>query len=225
MANTIAVIIPAAGFGRRMGEKTAKQFLNVGGKSILSHTIEKLQSWGVCYRHHVTIMVALSDDALLPEDISGVEVCIGGETRADSVARAVQALKVQGDFDWAMVHDAARPLVAVEDIEKLYQSLKDDAVGGILAEKITATVKRAEAQSVVETVPRDDLWLAQTPQLFRFSLLEQSLEGTREGLTDEASGIEKMGLSPKIVEGSRNNIKITTPEDLHFFEHMLGVTR
>lgn len=222
MAKSIAVIIPAAGFGRRMGADIAKQFINVGGRTILSHTVKQLQTWGQRYQHSMTIIVALSAGARLPDDVDDVLTCVGGETRADSVAHALQALDNVGEFDWAMVHDAARPLVDVADIEKLYDTLKDDNVGGILAEKIVATVKKAQHNAITETIPRDDLWLAQTPQMFRFSLLQQSLRGQRGGLTDEASGIEKMGLVPKIVEGNRNNIKITTTQDLRFFEHMVG---
>lgn len=223
MAENIAVIIPAAGFGKRMGHEIAKQFIEVGGKTILAHTVEKIQTWAKHYHHDIVIMVALSDGAALPAEITGVKTCLGGKERADSVANALSALQNIGEFDWVMVHDAARPLVDIKDIEKLYQSLKNDNVGGILAEKVTATVKRASHdKSIIATVPREDLWLAQTPQLFRFNLLQQSLQGQREELTDEASGIEHLGYAPKIIEGNRNNIKITTPEDLLYFQQRIN---
>ncbi len=219
----IAVIIPAAGFGKRMGKGIAKQFITVRGKTILARTIDKMQLWAKHYQHNTVIMVALSQGMALPADVLGVHTCLGGKERADSVANALAALaalvdkrKLNSPPEWVMVHDAARPLVSIEDIEKLYQTLKHDNVGGILAEKITATVKRAEGHIITATVPREDLWLAQTPQLFRFALLRQSLQGRRDYLTDEASAIETMGLSVKIVEGSRYNIKVTVPEDLLF---------
>ncbi len=221
----IAIVIPAAGFGRRMGGKIAKQFIEVGGKSILAHTIEKFQTWAKEYRYRTVILIPLSEGMGLPKNVVGDNIfpCLGGKERADSVANALETLegleKLGGleNVDWVMVHDAARPLVAVSDIEKLYQVVKNDAVGGILAEKITSTVKRVQAGQITETVCREDLWLAQTPQCFRFELLKQSLAGNRSQLTDESSGIEAMGLSPKIIQGSRENIKITTPEDLNYF--------
>ncbi len=230
----IAVIIPAAGFGKRMGGDIAKQFISVAGKTILAHTLDKIQTWAESYQHNIIVMIALSEGVDLPTNVStdsnNIMTCVGGKERADSVANSLSVIaKNCSDTDdlpqWAMVHDAARPLVDIDDIEKLYQSLKDDDIGGILAEKVTATVKKAQPTSngtvITDTVPRDDLWLAQTPQLFRFDLLQQSLQGNRQHLTDEASGIEQMGLSVKIIEGNRNNIKITTPDDLQFFEMQL----
>ncbi|PIE46160.1 MAG: 2-C-methyl-D-erythritol 4-phosphate cytidylyltransferase [Gammaproteobacteria bacterium] len=231
-AASVAIIIPAAGFGTRMGQGIAKQFITVRGKTILARTVDKMQLWAKHYQHNTVIMVALSQGVVLPADVVGVHTCLGGKERADSVANALAAVadladkgKLSTTPKWAMVHDAARPLVSIEDIEKLYQTLKYDKVGGILAEKITATVKRAEGQIITATVPREDLWLAQTPQLFRFALLrqslQQSLQARRDHLTgdpptDEASAIEAMGLEVKIIEGSRYNIKITVPEDLLF---------
>ncbi|PID66482.1 MAG: 2-C-methyl-D-erythritol 4-phosphate cytidylyltransferase [Gammaproteobacteria bacterium] len=227
MASTtpIAVIIPAAGFGQRMSSDTAKQFIRVAGKTILAHTVDKIHAWAKGYHHHVIIMVALSEGVRLPADVTGVHTCTGGQERADSVANALDTLADLHPThppQWVMVHDAARPLVCIEDIEKLYQHLKNNAIGGILAEKITATVKKVDGDIITATVPRQDLWLAQTPQLFRFELLQQALQGQRSHLTDEASAIEAMGLPVKIIEGSRNNIKITVAEDLHFFSEQIG---
>ena len=219
---SIAVIIPAAGFGKRLGGDTAKAFVKINNKTILAHTVDKIKLWAERYQHEVSIMVGLSEGSELPFDVSAVKTCVGGKERADTVANAIEALSEMDYFDWIMVHDAARPLVSVCDIERLYQTLKNDKVGGLLAEKVTATVKRASDNIVIETVSRDELWLAQTPQLFRFSLLEKSLNGKRGALTDEASGIEAMGLEVKIVAGSRENIKITTAADLHYFQCKLG---
>lgn len=216
-ASTIAVVIPAAGFGTRLGSPIAKQFLVAGGKTVLAHTVDKIHAWAQHYHHNITVMVALSAGSELPADVQGVQTCIGGKERADSVKNALAALVMQGHFDWAMVHDAARPLVRISDIENLYQTLKNDEIGGILAEKVTATVKRASNDDPVPhcqaTLPRDNLWLAQTPQLFRFTLLQQALNNESSAMTDEASAIEALGLHPKIIAGSRENIKITTADD------------
>ncbi|MGY0399606.1 MAG: IspD/TarI family cytidylyltransferase [Ostreibacterium sp.] len=218
---SIAVVIPAAGVGQRMNSEVAKQFIKVAGQSILSHTVSKIHCWANTYHHNITIMVTLSVGSALPTDVVGVNICEGGKTRACSVANALQALNQIKCFDWAMVHDAVRPQIHLEDIELLYQQLKDDVVGGILAKKVTSTVKRAKDRTIIETILRDDLYLAQTPQLFRFDLLEQSLSGRYAQLTDEASAVEAMGLSPKIVEARHDNIKITTRKDLHYLALIL----
>lgn len=222
----IAVVIPAAGFGTRLGSPIAKQFLVTGGKTVLAHTVNKIHTWAQHYHHNITLMVALSEYSELPNDVHNVSICLGGKTRADSVANALSSLAVLGSFDWAMVHDAARPLVRINDIETLYQALKNEDVGGILAEKVTATVKLAShnAQGIFcqTTLPRDNLWLAQTPQMFRFALLQQALTGERAHITDEASAIEALSLQPKIIAGSRDNIKITTPDDWQIAQHQLS---
>ncbi len=213
----IAIVIPAAGFGKRMHSDIAKQFMVVGGKSVLAHSVDKMLAWAQHYQHSVSLMVALSANSKLPDDVHNVHTCPGGQERADSVANALAALEKIGKFDWVMVHDAARPLVAIADVEKLYQGVKTDAVGGILAEKVTATVKRTtltdSGPEITATLPRDDLWLAQTPQLFRFALLQRALSAEHTLLTDEASAIEALGLAPKIIAGSRDNLKITTTDD------------
>lgn len=220
---TIAVIIPAAGYGKRMKLSVPKQFIQVGGKSVLAHTVDKFHCWAKTYGRHIVIMVALSEMAELPKDVTNVVTCLGGKERANSVSNAMEALHQVLQFDWVMVHDAARPLVRVNEIEKLYQALKEDEVGGLLAQKVTATVKRVEKGKVVETIPRDSLYLAQTPQLFRFDLLRRALGGDCAHFTDEAAGIEAMGLQPKVVEGSADNIKISTASDLAYFERLVRV--
>lgn len=221
---TIAIVIPAAGVGRRMKTSTPKQFIPVGGKTILAHTVDKFHQWAKIYGHHIIVIVALSKGEKLPDDVQNAIACEGGEMRADSVYAAMTALYKVLQFDWVMVHDAARPLIEPRDIETLYQTLRDDHIGGILAEKVTATVKRACDNKVIETIPRDDLYLAQTPQMFRFKLLINALSAERTHLTDEASAIEALGHQPKIVIGSADNIKITHPEDLVFFEQKIKST-
>lgn len=221
---TTAIVIPAAGVGRRMSTSTPKQFIRVGGKTILAHTVDKFHQWAKIYGHPIIIVIALSKGEQLPDDVQNAIACEGGEMRADSVYAAMTTLHKVLHCDWVMVHDAARPLVDPRDIENLYQTLKNEPIGGILAEKVTATVKRACNNKIIETIPREDLYLAQTPQMFRFKLLLNALSAERAHLTDEASAIEALGHQPKIVIGSADNIKITHPEDLVFFEQKIKST-
>jgi 2-C-methyl-D-erythritol 4-phosphate cytidylyltransferase len=144
----------------------------------------------------------------------------GGETRRDSVFNGlVAATSVIDADDWILVHDAARPCLGRKDLKNLVQECRNDEIGGILALPAAETVKRAakdEAGSprVAGTEDRAQLWLAQTPQMFRAGLLIQALRTAKGSVTDEAGAIEQMGLKPRLVTGSRENIKVTWPEDL-----------
>ena len=146
----------------------------------------------------------------------------GGETRRDSVYNALVAAMglVEAD-DWMLVHDAARPCVPRSDVEKLLREVGDDGVGGILALPIAETLKRVVDGKVHATEDRAQLWLAQTPQLFRAGLLMRALERAKTAPTDEASAVEQMGLKPRVVNGSRENLKVTWPEDLAIAESIL----
>jgi 2-C-methyl-D-erythritol 4-phosphate cytidylyltransferase len=139
----------------------------------------------------------------------------GGATRAESVLAGLRALVKQGaqDNDWVLVHDAARCLVMPAQINALMDACQDDAVGGLLAHKLADTLKSESHGRVAQTVDRANKWLAQTPQMFRLGLLTQALEQAGAAVTDEASGIESMGLSPLLVPGSAQNFKVTYPED------------
>jgi 2-C-methyl-D-erythritol 4-phosphate cytidylyltransferase len=120
--------------------------------------------------------------------------------------------------DWGFVHDAARPCLSAQLLNRLVTEIADDAVGGILAVPVADTLKRADAtQHVIETLARDGLWQAQTPQMFRYHLLLEALHRAHpDSVTDEASAIEQMGLKPRLVVGSARNMKITWPEDVEF---------
>ena len=139
----------------------------------------------------------------------------GGATRAASVLAGLRELLKQGahDTDWVLVHDAARCLVTPEQINALIDSCQDDAVGGLLAHKLADTLKVESNNRVAQTVDRSDKWLAQTPQMFRVGVLLQALEHAGASVTDEASAIEAMGLSPLLVSGNAQNFKVTYPED------------
>jgi 2-C-methyl-D-erythritol 4-phosphate cytidylyltransferase len=151
----------------------------------------------------------------------------GGETRRDSVYNGlVAAMAAVESDDWILVHDAARPCLPRKDLDSLMRETQNDEVGGILALPIADTVKRAAkdeagGQRVAATEDRSLLWLAQTPQMFRASLLDQALKRAKGAPTDEAAAVEQMGLKPRLVAGSRENLKVTWPEDVAIAESIL----
>ncbi len=216
-------LIPAAGVGARMAADGPKQYLPIAGKPMLRHTIDAFLSSALV--HHVFVVVSPDDgqiDALLPG--AGVTVLrCGGASRMESVQNALRQLReVIGERDWVMVHDAARPGLNAALIEKLITTIGDDAVGGLLALPVVDTVKRAGP--TVSTLARDGLWLAQTPQMFRYRLLCDALAAATDAsvITDDASAVEALGLSPKLVEGHPRNLKVTLPADIRIAEMYLA---
>jgi 2-C-methyl-D-erythritol 4-phosphate cytidylyltransferase len=213
-------LIPAAGIGARMGGACPKQYLPIAGKPMLLHVLDIFAA--AARIAHVFVVVSPEDGyirdlmAAAPQLADRVSVLFdGGATRRESVLNGLRAMRPQtGDDDWVLVHDAARPGLSPELIDRLIDSLRDDAVGGLLALPVVDTLKRADADGRAEaTVPREDLWAAQTPQMFRYALLRQALEQAGE-VTDEASAIEALGFKPRLVEGSPRNFKVTLPHDL-----------
>lgn len=220
---TVWAIVPAAGIGQRMGADIPKQYLQLAGKPVLQHSLEKLLKLPVI----ATVVVALHPDdnhfEALDVDRSAVEAAPGGSQRQDSVLNGL--LHLQGraqDEDWVLVHDAVRPCVQIKDIEKLLGALELNEVGGLLAAPQDNTLKRADSENRVETtVDRDGLWQALTPQAFRYGVLKRALLNAQANelpITDEASSVEALGLQPLLVEGDRNNVKITREADLHLAE-------
>lgn len=221
-------VVPAAGRGSRFGGELPKQYLQVFGRPLLRHTLERLAAHprvdGLC--------VALAaDDAHWPgwRDIGGKPVlaCVGGGERADSVLAGLRALPAQvREKDWVLVHDAARPCVRQDDIGRLLDHGSAHDVGAILAAPVRDTLKRADAQGrIARSEPRERLWRALTPQLFRRAALERALEAALAAgvrVTDEAMAFERLGLSPLLVEGAEDNIKVTTPADLALAEFLLA---
>lgn len=216
--SSVVAIVPAAGSGMRMKATLPKQYLRIGGKTVLEYTLSTLLHCS----HIDRIIVVLSDSdryfSTLPvAHHPKITSVIGGKTRAESVLAGLQNVK---DSEWALVHDAARPCVTEEDIEKLIDIVLRTNQGGILAVPIVDTVKQAEktAQHRIEkTLDRTFLWYAVTPQLFLAKELKTSLEKAikkRLNITDEAAAIEYNGGKPLLVSGRRDNIKITQPEDL-----------
>ena len=215
------VVIPAAGVGARMQADRPKQYLLLAGRSILEHTLD-------CFLDHPglkgLVVCLAATDPYWPELACATDPRIqradGGRERADSVLSGSRALAGLGakDQDWVLVHDAARPNLAREDLQRLLEALADDPVGGLLALPARDTLKRAQPDGrVLETVDRSHVWQAFTPQMFRFGALQQALSSAlKEGatITDEASAIELSGLAPRLIEGRADNLKVTRPEDL-----------
>jgi len=211
-------IVPAAGSGSRFGSEKPKQYLDLLGRPLIFHTLKALTA---CPDIERVWVVLAPDDPWWPRfDWSELgpkleTVRCGGATRAESVSNGLQAAAmVAVDDDWILVHDAARPCLSAAMLDALFAELADDPVGGILAVPVADTIKRADAeQRVAATEPRDGLWQAQTPQMFRYGQLEKSLKNEM-AVTDEAGAIEAMGLKPKLVRGDSTNLKVTYPADL-----------
>lgn len=212
-------VVPAAGVGRRMGGVQPKQYLELAGQTILQRSLACLLDSGVF--EAVVVAVAESDDrwrALPAFGDPRVETTQGGAERADSVLSALRHLVGRATAgDWVLVHDAARPLLRPATIRRLVKALATDPTGGILAQPVHDTLKSVNAGQIEGTLDRSRIWRAQTPQMFRYSLLLEALSSAvaaGAAVTDEASAVERLGLRPRIVEGPSDNLKITRPEDL-----------
>jgi 2-C-methyl-D-erythritol 4-phosphate cytidylyltransferase len=217
----VAAIIPAAGAGVRMGGGIAKQFLELNGKPILSHTLDKFQKCSVI--NSIFLVAPANDLGLYWKDIvdkygfSKVrKVVPGGERRQDSVRNGLEA--TEGEYDLILIHDGVRPFVEVTLIERVISeaSIERAVITALPAKETVKEVGRERI--VVRTYKRDNVWLVQTPQAFRY---EDIIKGHRraydEGwgeVTDDAYLLEKIGIPIKVIEGSDKNIKVTTPNDM-----------
>lgn len=217
-------LVPAAGVGARMAADRPKQYLALRGRPILQHTLERL-----CSHARIDgVWVGLSAaDPYWPHlhfshpRFRGAYA--GGAERAATVLNGLRALAAHAHADdWVLVHDAVRPCVRVEDIDRLIATATNHPDGALLGLPVADTVKRANvAHEVLETVPREGLWRALTPQMFRLGALQAALEAAaRDGVmvTDEASAIERAGGRPLMVAGHADNLKITLPADLALAE-------
>tara|TARA_R110001606_G_scaffold361754_7_gene515234 strand:+ start:147941 stop:148648 length:708 start_codon:yes stop_codon:yes gene_type:complete len=213
-------IVPAAGIGARMLADRPKQYLSLDGKTVIEHTLARLAS----HPRITGLIVAIAEQdpywptITLPLDCP-VHVVKGGTERADSVFNALELLASLCDDDlWVLVHDAARPCLRHQDIDQMLNTLTSHKVGGILGIPVNDTVKRVDAQhEITDTVCRQGLWRASTPQMFRLQALKLALDAAKQQqliVTDEASAMELAGLKPMMVEGHSDNIKITVPQDL-----------
>lgn len=216
-------VIPAAGVGARMAADRPKQYLQLGGRTILEHSLG-------CFLDHPSLkglVVSLAaEDPYWPDLACAadprIQLADGGSERSGSVLNALLQLNAlgAGDDDWVLVHDAARPNLSRDDLDKLLVELADDPVGGLLAVPARDTLKRVDKQGrVVETVDRSLIWQAYTPQMFRLGALHRALADSLVAdavITDEASAMEWSGQAPRLIEGRSDNIKVTRPEYLEW---------
>ncbi|MDQ2702105.1 MAG: 2-C-methyl-D-erythritol 4-phosphate cytidylyltransferase [Pseudomonadota bacterium] len=222
-------VVPAAGSGARFGADLPKQYLQVDGEPLLAHALRALLSHpGV---EGVVIALAAGDPHWPGwSEFEGKPViaCVGGASRAASVVAGLAALpeSVRAD-DFVLVHDAARPNLARADLDQLLERGRADPVGAILAAPVRDTLKRAGDDGGIDaTEPRERLWRALTPQLFRRLQLVRALQSALQAgvePTDEAMAMERQGARPLLVEGSEANIKVTTPADLEYFRYLRRV--
>lgn len=228
------VVIPAAGLGQRMNSDTPKQYLLIHNKTILEHTLD-------CFSKHpqvagIVVVLNEKDHFFTSLDLSSstksLHTTVGGDDRSDSVLQGLKFISDDlniSDNSWIMVHDAARPCLSKNDIDKLLAIRDEKSIGGILASPVRDTMKRvyqdeAKGSCVLTTEPRDNLWHALTPQLFKVGSLKNALiycKHEKIDVTDECSAMEFKGFKPEIVEGNPNNFKITYANDIEIAELLL----
>jgi len=220
-------LIPAAGSGSRMGGETPKQYLPLNGKPMIYHALATFCAHPGITRVYV---VLAPDDALWQNyDWSAFSAKLtvlrcGGAERCETVNNGLAAISQEVGFeDWVLVHDAARPCLSAALIDKLLAEVGDDPFGGLLALPVADTLKRADAQGrAARTEPRAGLWQAQTPQMFRYGLLQRALSLLAgEIVTDEAQAVERLGFDSKLVASDSSNFKVTYPRDLKLAEWLL----
>lgn len=218
-------IVPAAGSGSRFAAGVPKQYLPLAGKPLIHHALKALCDFERIER--VWVVLSPDDEWWHQHEWASLgpkleTVFCGGATRAESVANGLAAAETAAaDDDWVLVHDAARPCLSQAMLTALCDELADDPVGGLLAVPVADTLKRADAgQRVAATEPRDGLWQAQTPQMFRYGVLLRALADF-PGVTDEAGAIEAAGFKPKLVRADASNLKVTYPADLRLAELIL----
>ena len=223
----VHALIPGAGKGRRYGGALLKQYLPIKGRAVMAHAIRAFQFHPLI----TSITVVLSADDQMFETAVGslaasVETVTGGATRAESVRNGLRSIADRySDTDWVLVHDAARPCLSRNSLDRLLEQGLVSSGGAILAMPVVDTLKRAdEQQDISSTLDRCGLWTAQTPQLFPLGQLAKAIDAARRVgcvLTDEASAMEFVGVRPKLVMGSAANIKITHSSDLAIVEALL----
>ncbi|PUE22247.1 2-C-methyl-D-erythritol 4-phosphate cytidylyltransferase [Limnohabitans sp. MMS-10A-160] len=222
-------LIPCAGMGSRAGTVQPKQYQQVAGQPMVMHTVQALAQ--VPQLASGWVILSPDDGHVWAEQgwpAHFQRVACGGATRAASVFNGLQAMLAAGldPQDWVLVHDAARCLVSPESVSRLIETCQGDAVGGLLALPLPDTLKSEEGGRVLATVPREHKWLAQTPQMFRLQALHDALAAVAASgfadITDEASAMERLGLQPRLVEGTAQNFKVTYPADFALAEAILG---
>ena len=227
--NKFAVVLPAAGKSTRFGDPFRKKvYATIGGKPLWMFAAEAFAKRDDVAQ--ILLIIGPDDKELFNEKYAGnaamlgVRPVLGGQERADSVLNGLK--EIDSGVDFVAVHDAARPCVSERDIDAVF-AVAARTNAAILATRCSSTVKRVnEHQEIVETVPREGLWLAQTPQVFRLQLLRDAYSNSKNPklATDEASLVQELGATVSIVEGSSTNIKVTTKEDLKLAELALKIS-
>ena len=220
-------IVPAAGLGARMRSDVPKQYLPMAGATVIEYTLRALLECRFIER--IVVGIAAQDEIWSTLGVSTnpkISTAPGGEDRAGTVTNCLGMLADEDPQRWILVHDAARPCLESDDVGLLWQALRNDECGGLLAVPLVDTVKKIEERDrVAETLDREQLWAAQTPQMFRLGALLSALEAADDKgqtVTDEASAIELAGGRPRVVPGSSSNVKITRPEDLALAEFYIN---
>ncbi|WP_413623625.1 2-C-methyl-D-erythritol 4-phosphate cytidylyltransferase [Luteibacter sp. Lutesp34] len=220
-------VLPAAGKGVRAGGDRPKQYQPIGGRPMIEHTLERLAAHPLVAG--LVVAIAAGDRHFAATDTIGgkpLRVTVGGGERRDSVLAGLLALPASvSERDFVLVHDAARPCVRAADIARLVE-LAGQGEGGLLGAPLRDTLKRADAAChSIATEPREGRWRAFTPQMFRRGPLVRALRLAGEDgivVSDEAMAMERFGVAPLLVEGSEDNIKVTTPADFALAEFLLG---
>jgi 2-C-methyl-D-erythritol 4-phosphate cytidylyltransferase len=234
-AARFVALVPAAGLGSRAGTAGPKQYEVVGGSAVIAHTLAALAA---VPEIETTLVVLAPDDTDFERHVARrAEMWLarcGGARRADSVRAGLEVLRERGVAEdcWVLVHDAARCLLRPAAVQRLIAQCRNDEVGGLLALPLADTLKHADGEShsprVVATLDRSGKWLAQTPQMFRLGLLHRALSeaAARDlAITDEASAVEALGLSPRLVPGDWENFKLTWPQDFALAARLLETRR
>ena len=232
-------LVPCAGVGERAGAGQPKQYAPLAGQAMVAHTLAALAR---VTRLSATLVVLAPLDAQFERHLPGFEserqwlARCGGDSRAQSVSNGLDELLARGaqPHDWVLVHDAARCLLRPQWVDRLIDACLDDEVGGLLALPLADTLKQAlvdDAAStcvpsprVASTVPRETMWAAQTPQMFRLGLLRPALAHAGAGVTDESSAVEALGHAPLLVRGEAENFKLTYPGDFALAERLLRIS-
>jgi 2-C-methyl-D-erythritol 4-phosphate cytidylyltransferase len=230
MRQKIVALVPAAGTGTRFGDVLPKQYLDVNARPLIFHALHALAS--VSRIEHIVVVLSPDDCywqklsahwAALGDKVS--TLMVGGNSRSETITNGLDAIGARMDLiasDWVLVHDAARPCIRVELIEQFIDELESDPVGGLLALPLSDTIKFDGGNLRVEkTIPRERLWRAQTPQMFRFGLMQKALAQCPDA-TDEAQAIESLGEQPKLVMGDSANLKVTYAPDLKLARMLLS---
>jgi len=232
-------LLPTAGTGSRLGGELPKQFQQLAGKPMLAYALEAFLQSPQIESIWIGVSAGFIDNPILKTLSEGNKpihfLPTGGATRQETVRNTLAAMlksDVAGD-DWILVHDAARPGITPALIERLITSVQSSDVGGLLALRLADTLKRADLDSVIagnvphveKTIPREHLWQAQTPQMFRLAKLHTALEDAirlESDVTDEASAMELAGLKPLLIEGATRNFKVTHAADWDLMQLLLS---